>query len=454
LPPVRQRTRIGSWSRVARLTIHHGRLESRDRLTVPVKEGSFACTTTRAVCQARLIALLDEFCPDCGKHRVALFRYCLGCGLDFDELDARGELPGGPYSPIRAETAVAIAQALSPTVRAKPRRMSRYLPVGMAAVLAIGIAGALASGIGTDVITTAVRESAPAGPAVAAIAGATTAPTPGPVFAPTGETTQAKVVQVVDGDTIIVAIGDTDYRVRYIGMDAPESVSLQMPVEFMSHEAADANRLLVSSADVILERDVSETDQYGQLLRNVWVDRDGTLVLVGLELVREGYARISTFTPDVRYRSLLAKAQQEARVAAIGMWSEHHVSRTTTKALTPMPVETALPRLVGVEPLAVFASSPTDLEGDVGIYTWRSVGFANRNVAVHWEIRAPAIRACEVTWRVEAASGDSIGSTITVRRNERARGERVDPTPFTDGLLMITSTCPEWTLSLQGTDAS
>jgi hypothetical protein len=127
---------------------------------------------------------------------------------------------------------------------------------------------------------------------------------------------------------------------------------------------------------------------------------------------------------------------------------------TTTTALKPTPVETALPRFVGVEPLAVFASSPTVLEGEAGIYTWRSVGFGNPNVAVRWEIRAQAIRACEVTWRVETASGDSIGSTIKVLRNERGRGERVDPTPFTDGLLMITSTCPEWTLRLQGTGGS
>ena len=42
--------------------------------------------------------MLQEFCPDCGTRRVALFRWCRKCGLDYDELDARGDLPRGPYA--------------------------------------------------------------------------------------------------------------------------------------------------------------------------------------------------------------------------------------------------------------------------------------------------------------------------------------------------------------------
>ena len=398
--------------------------------------------------------MLDEFCPDCGKHRVALFRFCLGCGLDFDELDARGELPGGPYSPYRidapAPTATATAQVPSPTVRARPRRATRYLPVGVAAVLAIAIAGALASGIGSDVIATASRESVAPSAAVAVPAEPTPAQTPAPVFAPTGETTQATVVRVIDGDTIIVAIAGTEYRVRYIGIDAPQSVSLDTPVEFMAREAADANRRLVSSANVILERDASETDQYGQLLRNVWANQDGKLVMVGLELVRQGLARMSTFSPDVRYRPLLAEAQQAARVATIGMWSPRPAPPTT--AVMPAPIETALPRLVGVEPISVFGSSPTVLDGEVGVYTWRTVSFADPYLSVRWDIHASATRPCEVSWRVDAASGEAIGSTIVVTANDHSTGRRTDATPFTDGLLAVTSTCPDWRVTLQGAD--
>ena len=175
-----------------------------------------------------------------------------------------------------------------------PPRISRS---GIAAVLAVAVVGALAIGAGNGVIGTAVRTSAAPSPSAAAAAVPaallpTPTPTAEPVFAPTGETTQATVKRVIDGDTIIVLVGDTEYRVRYLGIDAPESVSLDRPVEFMGRDAADANRRLVSSATVVLERDQSETDAHGQLLRHVWVERDGALELVGLELVRAGLARI------------------------------------------------------------------------------------------------------------------------------------------------------------------
>jgi micrococcal nuclease len=398
-----------------------------------------------------LVALLDEFCPDCGKHRVALFRFCLGCGLDFDELDARGELPGGPYSPLRTGPHVPHRQSIvSPRVQARRRPLSQYVPVGMAAVLAIAVVGALAISVRDGATTTASRESGPTAPpaAVAAETAVAPTPTPEPVFAPTGETTRAVVTRVIDGDTIIVRVEDTDYRVRYIGIDAPESVSIDRPVEFMAPEAADANRRLVSSANVILERDESETDQYGQLLRNVWVDRDGKLVMVGLELVREGFARISTFSPDTRYRTLLADAQQEARIAGIGMWGAHP---TPAAVMTPAPVETALPRLVGTTPISVFGSTPTVLHGDVGIYTWPSVSFTDPNVTVHWDVRPSATRACELSWHIEPAIADPAGGTIVAKRLERQTGKVTVATPFTDALLTVTSTCPQWTLTLQGT---
>ena len=75
---------------------------------------------------------------------------------------------------------------------------------------------------------------------------------------------------MTDGDTIVVAIDGTEYRVRYIGMDAPESVAPDSPVELFALAATAANEALVGGKQVILERDVSETDQFDRLLRNVW----------------------------------------------------------------------------------------------------------------------------------------------------------------------------------------
>lgn len=145
--------------------------------------------------------------------------------------------------------------------------------------------------------------------------------TSGPVdFAPTGATEQARVVRVIDGDTIVVDRGHGDERLRYIGMDTPETVKPGTAVEWMGRESADANRALVEGATVVLEKDVSETDQYGRLLRHVWLHNGATWRLVDLELVRDGYARVSTYPPDVKYVDLYLAAQVDAREHDRGLW--------------------------------------------------------------------------------------------------------------------------------------
>lgn len=149
----------------------------------------------------------------------------------------------------------------------------------------------------------------------------------GEALRPIGETETARVVRVVDGDTLIVDRGRGNERLRYIGIDAPESVKPDTPVEFMGKEASAANAALVDGATVVLEKDVSETDRFGRLLRYVWL-RDGeTWLFVDLELVRQGYAQVVTFPPDVRWVDTLRDAQRVARDAGLGLWG----------AATPVP---------------------------------------------------------------------------------------------------------------------
>ena len=119
----------------------------------------------------------------------------------------------------------------------------------------------------------------------------------------------------------LLAIRGKQYHLRYIGMDTPESVKPDTPVERMALEATAANKALVAGRNVVLEKDVSETDRFGRLLRNVWVERDGRLVLVGLELVRAGYANVTTFPPDVKYVDQLLAALDEARSHGSGLWA-------------------------------------------------------------------------------------------------------------------------------------
>ncbi len=84
-------------------------------------------------------------------------------------------------------------------------------------------------------------------------------------------------------------------------------------------EATEANRALVEGQTVFLVKDVSETDRYGRLLRYVYL-QDGTFV--NAELVKQGFAVIATFPPDVRHQELFLTLQQEAREAGRGLWSD------------------------------------------------------------------------------------------------------------------------------------
>lgn len=127
---------------------------------------------------------------------------------------------------------------------------------------------------------------------------------------PSGDS--ARVVNVIDGDTIDVDLDGASYRVRYIGVDTPERD------EPYYQEATDFNRKLLAGDNVILVRDVSETDQYGRLLRYVYLP-DGTFV--NAELIQEGYARIVTFPPDVAQTDYFTELQAGAREAERGLWS-------------------------------------------------------------------------------------------------------------------------------------
>lgn len=123
----------------------------------------------------------------------------------------------------------------------------------------------------------------------------------------------ARLVKVIDGDTIDVEMEGKQYRVRYIGMDTPE---LDEP---FYQEATSANLALLTGEYLLLVRDVSETDQYGRLLRYVFAGEDR---FVNYELVREGFAMSATFPPDVACSGFFLEAQIEAREQGKGLWGD------------------------------------------------------------------------------------------------------------------------------------
>lgn len=128
-------------------------------------------------------------------------------------------------------------------------------------------------------------------------------------------TSSAIVSEVIDGDTIRLSTGE---RVRYIGIDTPETVDPSKDDQCYGSEASIQNEMWVLGKQVILEKDVSETDRYGRLLRYVWLDGE----MVNEKLVREGYAVEKTYKPDVKYQERFKEAQLEAQINKKGLWRE------------------------------------------------------------------------------------------------------------------------------------
>jgi micrococcal nuclease len=121
------------------------------------------------------------------------------------------------------------------------------------------------------------------------------------------------VTRVVDGDTIEISTGE---KVRYIGMNTPETVDPRRPVQCYGHEASAKNKELVEGQTVLLEKDVSDKDKYGRLLRYVWLGS----TMINEVLVQEGYAEVDTVPPDVKYKSRFIAAERHAIAANMGLW--------------------------------------------------------------------------------------------------------------------------------------
>jgi micrococcal nuclease len=119
------------------------------------------------------------------------------------------------------------------------------------------------------------------------------------------------VTRVIDGDTIVLSNGN---HVRYIGIDCPE-MDTEEP---FAREATQANRDIVEGKIVRLEKDTSETDRYGRLLRYVYIGNK----FVNLELVRLGLAEAKDYPPDTKYKIFLDAAEAEAKLAGRGMWAK------------------------------------------------------------------------------------------------------------------------------------
>ena len=143
-------------------------------------------------------------------------------------------------------------------------------------------------------------------------------PSPTPENASPGDErfTVATVVNVIDGVTIDVDINGEVSRVRYLGIEIPEVGADGVGEQFLGEGAFQFNRFTVEGQVVELERDIVDTDEFGRLLRYVYVNGE----MVNKSLLTAGYATVAGSPSDFGYLPSFALAQEAAKDDRRGYW--------------------------------------------------------------------------------------------------------------------------------------
>ncbi|TXH07563.1 MAG: hypothetical protein E6Q06_02400 [Candidatus Moraniibacteriota bacterium] len=123
-----------------------------------------------------------------------------------------------------------------------------------------------------------------------------------------------RVTRVIDGDTFEIAGGE---RVRLIGIDTPESVKPNTPVECYGKESSEYLKSLIEGKEVRLERDRTDRDRYARLLRYAYLGE----VFINEKMVRDGYAESVGYKPDTEKQLVLDRAEEAARAEYSGRWA-------------------------------------------------------------------------------------------------------------------------------------
>ena len=144
-----------------------------------------------------------------------------------------------------------------------------------------------------------------------------------------GEFISGMIVRVVDGDTAVVRVNGEDRRVRFLGVDTPETVHPNKPVQYYGKEASNFTKESLTGKNVWLEYDASPTDRYNRHLAYIWTSRPDTIneltmrkSMFNAKLLLGGYAKVMIIKPNGKYADLFRKFESEAKNANIGMWSK------------------------------------------------------------------------------------------------------------------------------------
>jgi len=124
--------------------------------------------------------------------------------------------------------------------------------------------------------------------------------------------------RVVDGDTILIEIDGKEERIRLIGVDTPETVHPEKPVEYFGKEASEFTKNMAEGKSVRLEFDLYKRDKYGRLLAYVYLE-DGTFL--NAEIIKQGYGFAYTRFP-FKYLDDFRQYEKEAREGGRGLWNK------------------------------------------------------------------------------------------------------------------------------------
>ena len=138
---------------------------------------------------------------------------------------------------------------------------------------------------------------------------------------------QATVSRVVDGDTMSVIVGNEERRVRFLGVDTPETVHPNKPVQYYGKEASQFTKNSLTGKRVWLEYDKNPTDRYNRHLAYIWTSKPNQINestmrenMFNAKLLLDGYAKVMMIKPNTKYKELFEKFQNEAKSSKRGLW--------------------------------------------------------------------------------------------------------------------------------------
>ena len=135
------------------------------------------------------------------------------------------------------------------------------------------------------------------------------------------------VSRVIDGDTADIRVNGTDIRVRFLGVDTPETVHPTKGVQRYGKEASNFTKSYLTSRRVWLEYDKNPTDRYNRHLAYIWLSKPADFSketikreMFNAKLLADGYAKVMIIKPNNKYEALFREIEHEAKKSKLGMW--------------------------------------------------------------------------------------------------------------------------------------